>query len=91
MEVFFERRMARASAWDVSLSPLEQMRMCSFSECRGGGEFVEDVFEVCVGIEVLRYGIELCRESEGCVGGDCGRGLCVGVGGCGCVACFEFS
>lgn len=57
--------MATASARDVSLSPLEQMRMCSFSERRGGCGFIEDVFEVCVGIEVLECGIELCWEREG--------------------------
>lgn len=83
--------MARASAWDVSLSPLEQMRICSFSECSGGGEFVEDVFEVCESIEFFRCDAEVCGGSEHCEGGDCGGGVCDGVGGCGCVASFEFS
>lgn len=30
MDVFLERRMERASALEVSFSPFEQMRMCSF-------------------------------------------------------------
>ena len=64
--------------------------MWSFSECSGGVEFVMEVFEVCVGIEVLGCLAELCWGSEDCEGCDCGGGVCDGLGGCGCAAGFEF-
>ena len=92
MDVFFERRMERASAWEVSRSPLEQMRMCSFCGCGGVGRALELAPPRMEVVSCSDLCGEVCRGSEVCEGGDsAGGGVWQGVGGCDCEVCFEFS
>lgn len=65
--------------------------MWSFSECSGSDEFVVEVLEIRVGIDVLGCLAELCWGSEDCEGSDCGGGICDDVGGCSFAASFAFS